>query len=130
MAGSVTCSRVNLDNEHGRYDLLISWIGDASTGAVPATQLTAIAGDAPFHIDAYLVRIITNPGSTAPTASYDITLTDEDGIDVAGGLLANRSATLSEHVRDTCLVRGILTFTLTNNSVASATGTVRLMFQE
>ena len=45
----------------------------------------------------YLYNITTNPGTSAPTASYDITLMVGDE-DIAGGLLANRSATVNETV--------------------------------
>jgi hypothetical protein len=46
----------------------------------------------------YAYAIITNPGATAPTDNYDITLPDADGIDLAGGLLANRSSTVSQRI--------------------------------
>jgi len=48
-----------------------------------------------------LVKATTNPGSAAPTDNYDITLTDEDGVDVLANCqssLANRDTTTSEEV--------------------------------
>lgn len=50
-------------------------------------------------IDGRIVQIVTDPGSTAPAASYDLTLEDEYGNDLAGGAIANRSATATEVVR-------------------------------
>ena len=44
----------------------------------------------------YLYSVTTDPG-TAPTAGYDITLV-VDGEDIAGGLLADRSASATETV--------------------------------
>jgi len=45
-----------------------------------------------------LSRIETIPdgGATAPTASYDITLKNDDGVDLLSGLGADRSATATE----------------------------------
>jgi hypothetical protein len=44
----------------------------------------------------YLYKVITNPGSTAPTDNWDFTLSDSDGIDVMGGNGANRHTTTSQ----------------------------------
>lgn len=86
---------------------------DASDGSWPAT-----ASD---PIDGWIIRVETNPGATAPTALYDLTLVDTDGLDVMGGVLANRSATLTEHVLSPQpYVRGAVTITGTNNAVNSA----------
>jgi hypothetical protein len=45
-----------------------------------------------------VTRFITDPGATAPTAAYDITILDDDGVDVLIGAGADRSATLTEQV--------------------------------
>jgi len=45
----------------------------------------------------YLYNVTTDPGSSAPTAAYDITLVIA-GEDIAGGLLADRSATATQTV--------------------------------
>ena len=63
-----------------------------------------------------IVRLVTDPGVTAPTAAYDITILDDDGVDVLIGAGADRSATLTEQVNasslgyiyDTCLSLEIL----------------------
>jgi hypothetical protein len=46
-----------------------------------------------------LLAAVTNPGAATPTASYDITLTDDEGSDVLANAsvdLTNRSATDTE----------------------------------
>ena len=45
----------------------------------------------------YLYSVTTDPGTSAPTAAYDITLV-VNGEDIAGGLLADRSAAETETV--------------------------------
>lgn len=109
--------------------LTYSWTGDASDGSVPATAST-------ISIDGYIILVITNPGATAPTTLYDITLTDGNSIDVMGGQLADRSATVSEQVVPKIStvyggrwVSGILTLNITNQSVHSATGIVTIFIE-
>lgn len=65
----------------------VEWTSDASGDATGKVAL-----------DGQLIKVVTNPSATAPTDNYDITLVDEDSIDVAGGLLANRDTTNSEEV--------------------------------
>jgi hypothetical protein len=47
-------------------------------------------------INGTILRVTTNPGSTAPTDNYDVTLLDEDGIDVLAGEGTDRDTTNSE----------------------------------
>ncbi len=44
-------------------------------------------------------RVTFNPGATAPTANYDVTITDDQGFDVLGGQGANLSATVTTSVK-------------------------------
>jgi hypothetical protein len=108
-------------------EYLITWTADSAAATVPATATdTAIVG--------YVFMAQTNPGTTAPTDDYDITLTDADGIDVFGGELLNRDEANSEQtvpkvgssVYGSRFVNSVLTFNLSNNAVNSATGTVRV----
>lgn len=80
----------------------------------------------------YVFMVVTNPGSTAPTDNYDITLTDADGVDIMGGTLANRDEATSEQAVP-AVATGIYggryvytapTLNISNNSVNGATGTV------
>ena len=63
-----------------------SWTSDGS-GA--ATSTVSFAGT--------ILRVVTNPGSAAPTDDWDVTLLDSDGLDLFMGRGANRDTTNSEH---------------------------------
>lgn len=43
-----------------------------------------------------VLALVTDPGATAPTDNYDITITDTDGYDVMQGAGANRDTTNME----------------------------------
>lgn len=84
-----------------------------------------------WAVDGYVFMVIVNPGATAPTGSYDVTLLDSDGMDIMGGELANLSATVTaqfvpkiDSVYGTRFVRGPLTMTLSGNSVNGAVGEI------
>lgn len=49
-------------------------------------------------ITGWIILVETDPGATAPTTLYDITLVNANGRDVMGGALADRSATAAEAV--------------------------------
>lgn len=114
-----------------------AWTGDSTDGVVDADSASgAVMTTANFTKvkGYYAYPIITNPGSTSPTTLYDITLPDSDGMDLAGGLLANRSATVTERIvpkidTTNSIYGGApllspVTLTITNQAVNSATGTV------
>ena len=114
--------------QHDVSILTVSWVGGTvgDAGTVPATVLPAFQG--------WVFQFITDPGATAPTTLYDIILPDADGLDVAGATLMNRSATVTERAMPLIAtstygawwVDSALTFTLTNNSVASSSGTLKI----
>lgn len=82
-------------------------------------------------IDGLVHCVETVPdGTTAPTTLYDVTLETADGLDVCGGGLANRSATVAERYYPayTAPVMGPLTLTISNNSVNAAKGVVRVFY--
>jgi hypothetical protein len=49
-----------------------------------------------YAYDGKIELLTTDPGSTAPTDNYDITLTDGDSVDVLAGAGANRDTTNTE----------------------------------
>lgn len=110
----------------------IVWTADASAATVPATDITGIHG--------YLMKVVTDPGATAPTDDYDITLKDKsDGLqDCMNGAGSNRDTANSEvayPIGGTGTVPAWCqadthTFALAGNSVNSATGTVWLYFKD
>ena len=134
-AGTVTITKEEIIIRHWptRVILTIAWTADSSDKSVPQTVINATQ----YKINGYfLYSAETNPGSTAPTDDYDIAINDEDVCDIAGTLLNNRDTSNSEMVNfinasaSYPMVRGNLTFVLTNNSVASATGSLILIFIE
>ena len=135
MAGSsVTVTRTKREIGRGAKSnqveiVKISWVADDSDGSVPATEM---------ELDGWLIKAITDPGATAPTDNYDITLVDANGsVDAANSQLLNRSTDTSQQVYpvvDTAgtggptpvLLAGTYTFTLENNSENDALGDVWL----
>lgn len=104
----------------------IDWVADDADGSVPALSLP-LAG--------FLLKAITNPGSTAPTANYDIALGDpeDSALDAFAGALQNRHTTTTEQVYPLVtgaaipiFLSGTYSLALTNNSVNSATGRIIL----
>lgn len=80
------------------------------------------------RIDGYVVAFETDPGATAPTPDYDITITNLGGYDIAGGALADRSDTATEYVQRGIPVFGEVTLNITNNAVDTALGIVRIYY--
>lgn len=104
----------------------VSFTADASDGSVPDTSLA---------LNGFLIKAVTNPGSTAPTDNWDIALEDPDdsALDAAATLLNNRDTATTEQVYP--LISGAATpiflagtygLAISGNSVNSATGVVIL----
>jgi hypothetical protein len=101
------------------------WVSDDAAGTA--------SGATTFPVVGYLMRMTTVPdgGGTAPTALYDITLKDEDGLDILNGLGADRSATATEHKTniDGLLFTAATTLTLAVAAAGNSKGgTVYLYF--
>jgi hypothetical protein len=139
MAGSsatVTFGKINTPyaGTHGLVKVEIDWVADDTNGSVPETDFDAT--DTIDILGRYCSLGVTDPGTTAPTADYDIEILDEYGCDIFGGNMTNRSATVSEQTLPIInngigsrLCAGILTFKLTNNSVNDAIGKCVLYFE-
>jgi len=84
MAGTVA---ITYDRPAGMQRVVWTWTSDAS-GNVSGTDTGRITGE--------ILRVVTNPGATAPTDNYDVVITDADGVDVLGGTGADRDTTSSE----------------------------------
>lgn len=102
----------------------VAWTADAAAATVPNTTMV---------MRGFLVKAVTNPGSTAPTDNYDITLGDpsDSALDTLAGSLANRDTTNTEQALPVVsgavvpvYLNGTYTFGLSGNAVNSATGTV------
>lgn len=112
--------------------LSVSWTADGA-GAVADV---AIPSDDLAMGGWFLYAIETNPGATAPTDNYDVTLEDIDALDVLGGAGIDRDTANSEIAMPTLsamptmapIASGGLTLKVANNAVASAVGVIRLYF--
>lgn len=112
--------------ETSYYTIQWDWTADASDGSVPTNTVTGVLG--------YVVRVVTDPGSPAPTDDYDIELKDAYGCDVMGGALADRDTSTTEQAMPIiggsstgALVLDTLQLSITGNSVNSATGSVYVL---
>ena len=129
---TITSTTISVQAQPTRKVITLSWQCEAGAATIPNTTITA----ATYGIGGwYFYSAETNPGATAPTDNYDITILDADGADIAGGMLMNRDSTASEYVSigvgatgQYPVVRGDLTFTLSNNAVNAALGTLILVF--
>ena len=90
MAGTVTLTshlKVGLIKR-----LLYTTVGDASDGSFPDTALPTIDGK--------ILAIETDPGSTAPTDNWDLSIEDStSGADILGTAGANRDTANGERVQ-------------------------------
>lgn len=111
-ASSITYTQEDFGGKYTK--IVITCVGDSTNGSFVSTAVACNPG--------YIVRVVTNPGGTAPTDQYDITLTDADGVDVMGGALANRHTTTSEQAYASVapIVAGGFTVNISNTTVNSA----------
>lgn len=133
MAGSshtLTSTRVPGYEVNVIGEFLTAIVGDDANGTVPTLTLD-------FPRDVELLQIETNPGSTGPTADWDITLLDSDGADVLDGSGLNRhtSSTLVDPIiwastsLHPVIKAGTYTLTVANTSVNDATATIAIRFR-
>jgi len=90
MAGTVTETVQNINNPP--VDVIsLAWVSDAS-GDVSGTNTAK-------NYSGTVSRVHFIPSATAaPTANYDVTILDDDGVDVIDAQGADRSATLKEAI--------------------------------
>lgn len=102
----------------------LTWTSDSGGNVVATTD----------RIEGTINRIVYNPGATAPTALYDVVLTDDDSVDMLNGTGANLSATVTTSTIPTegdgttnipMVTQGTLTLTITNAGNAKG-GVIRL----
>lgn len=112
-----------------KREVIVTWLDDGGDGVSDTLDFTQ--GD--LNMEGWILYSCeTDPGSPAPTASYDIVFTDKWGVDKMGGGLLNRHTSTSEEafpVLGYPVVNGPnWTFTLSGNSQAGATGVVSCIF--
>jgi len=119
--------------------IIIAFTTDDTSGSVACTT-EKVSGE--------LIKIVTDPGSDAPTANWDVVLTDEEGVDLSihmddvaiAALIARHTTTTLETylpLEDTAgtarvgawpVICGKLTVTV-NNAGNSKTGTIVIYYR-
>lgn len=103
---------------------------DSGDGSFADAQITT-------KFEGRLLDVVTDPGGTAPTDNYDVTIEDQYGHDVLEGVGANRHTTNTQKVpvvysgtslHPTVDESDTLTLKIANNSVNSATTTIVLYY--
>lgn len=126
-AGTVTQTHATTGNIR---KVVFTCTGDASDGSFPATAISR-------KFEGRLIQLITDPGTTAPTDNYDITLVDGNGLDVLQGVGANRDTANTEaaaivfsgtSINPVVDESDTLTLTIAGSTVNSATLTITLIY--
>ncbi|MGE3840054.1 MAG: hypothetical protein AB7I50_00560 [Vicinamibacterales bacterium] len=126
-AGTITQSTYGFGNVR---KIVFTATADASDGSFPATAIT-------LKFEGRILAIATNPGATAPTDNYDITLVNQHGHDVLQGVGANRDTSNTEQAPVLYTSTGThpavdetdtLTLTIANNAVNSAIVVIEIYY--
>lgn len=105
------------------------WIGDAISGVVLTTPLPVFEG--------LLVALNTSPGDPAPSAGYDVTIRDREGLDRLHGSGLGRSSTETESVpvfypgvavNPPVSLSDVLALHVDGNAIGGGTGRVVLVY--
>jgi len=125
-----TVTETHMELGHIRY-LKLACVANSSDGALAGHEVTTTLPGG------RLIKLVTDPGATAPAANYDFTLKDARGIDLLQGLGVNRSATATEetHIIYTSTYNNpifsqddVLTLAMTNSTKNSAIFDVYLFY--
>lgn len=144
-AGTVTGTCSNIMGGITRT-ITLSWSAASDSGTVPTKSTDAITcGQGGMTVTQFIEGYYLCSAETSttvahrPTDDYDIEILDALGLDKMGGALANRDQNNTEEAAPKITagaasapgcryITGALTFSLTNNSVNAAAGTVTLYF--
>lgn len=80
--------------------MAVTYTGKYGVRVFRVTLTSDASGDATQTVvmDGAIVRVVTNPSATAPTANWDVTLVGPDGEDLAAGELVDRHTSNTEQV--------------------------------
>jgi hypothetical protein len=110
---------------------------EAAAATFTSRVLQSLAGMAGFDIMGfYLYHVKVWPGATAPTDASDLTLTDQDGVDLLGArgtdLIDETSLTSccagSTNTEMPMPITGPITINISNNAVNAAIINIKLLF--
>ena len=141
----VTSTQISAENnrvlDSGTVIITLVCTADSGAGTF-AAKVVPVSGYYPNQMlnsynltGYYLYQVGLTPGSTQPTASYSVTITDNRGFPIDLGLLTgSASAPQLIGIYNTTTVyptvRGPLTVAITGNSVHSAVITLDLIFKD
>ena len=75
----------------------VKWDWTSATGGAVADQTAAgQINKTTYKYTGEIVRLITDPGATAPSDNYDVSVLDDDGYDVLMGAGADRDTVTTE----------------------------------
>lgn len=127
--GAGTCTETFNAYRDGDWMVTLTCTGDATDGTYPATTVDFRGED----VNSYIYMVVTDPGTTAPTDNYDITITDANGIDIMGGELLNRDESNTEQavpkidsIYGSRRVNGDMTVNISGNSVTAAQVVIKI----
>ena len=94
MAGAITLTYDDGPDGSGVYPRIHRVIGNFTTDSSGDASVTTrrICGE--------LIKIVTDPGATAPSANWDVVITDENGLNPLAGI-QNAAALLARHTSNT-----------------------------
>ena len=121
LAAGVTTNEASSNVVFGEMNRIVfSWTSNASGAA---------SGSTTMDYSGVIYRVVFEPGSgaTQPTNLYDVTLTDDDGIDILDGAGGDLSNTTTEQLQGLVGVSAVANSKLTltvSNAGSSKTGTV------
>ena len=75
-----------------------AWTTDSANAAIVDSTTAGEVNKTPGKYGGIIYRLVTNPGATAPTDNYDVTILDDDGYDVLMGAGADRDTANTEQV--------------------------------
>jgi hypothetical protein len=101
-----------------------AWVSDSATGAVSGTTTESYSGR--------FIGLITDPGATAPSDNYTVTITDADGVDLLlGAAIGNRDTANTEFIAEASMAgvaQSVLTFNV-SSAGNSKIGTIYLLIR-
>ena len=136
MASTGTVSQTFHNVKRDQVVVKLQWLASSISGTLSTVTTDSNISD--LLRGMYCVKAVTDPGdTTAPTDGYDIVINDSFGCDIFGGELANRASGSIEQAMprignaySPALISSPLAMALSNNTVASASGALYLVFTE
>lgn len=108
MAEACTC----YENKAGRkiHRIKWSWTSSSDGNVSAATVMGRVTA---LKYTGKIYDFVTDPSATSPSDNYDITIKDDDGVDVIRGQGANRDASVTEYAVDRSALGVVVDSTLT-----------------